>query len=113
MRRRTFLKQLGMASSGALMFHIVPATVLGTRSPSNRINIGMVGTGRQAVAVNFPGFARLPDCQVVAINDVDAWRMDQAAQTFRQTYAKQDRPAQAGLHTHHTKNKHNCKIYSQ
>lgn len=95
MNRRTFLKQASLASGGALMFHIVPASVLGKNSPGNRINIGMVGTGRQAVGVNFPGFAALPDCRVVAINDVDAWRMDQAEQRIVQTYAKKGLDAAA------------------
>ncbi len=95
MKRRTFLKQMGIASGGALMFNIVPSTVLGRQAPSNRINVGMVGTGRQAVAVNFPGFARLPECQVVAINDVDAWRMSQAEQVIKKAYAKQNKQDQA------------------
>lgn len=77
------------------MFNIVPATALGRQAPSNLINIGMVGTGRQAVGVNFPGFARLPDCRVVAINDVDTWRMDQAARAIKKAYAQQGKAGQS------------------
>ena len=48
-------------------------------APSNRITIGMIGTGRQAIHANLnAGFLKLPNCRVVAINDVDSWRMDQA-----------------------------------
>ena len=89
MNRRSFLKHAGMSAAGAMAFHIVPARVIGKHAPSNRINIGMVGTGRQAIQVNFKGFAKIPNCQVVAINDVDAWRMSYAREVIQAHYAEQ------------------------
>ena len=87
MKRRSFLKHSTVAASSVFMFHTVPAAVLGASAPSNRIGIGMVGTGRQAMHVNFPGFSRIDNCQVVAINDVDAWRMSNAEKIVNDTYA--------------------------
>jgi len=95
MNRRSFLKHATVATSSSFMFNIVPATVFGKSAPSNRIGIGMVGTGRQAMQVNFPGFARLDNCQVMAINDVDAWRMSNAQKIIKQGYAKQGKSFEA------------------
>ena len=68
---------------------LVPATVLGKNAPSNQINIGMVGTGRQAIQANLKkGFLQLQNCRVVAVNDVDSWRMDLGATTVNEAYSK-------------------------
>ncbi|MCG8306232.1 MAG: Gfo/Idh/MocA family oxidoreductase [Cytophagales bacterium] len=49
----------------------------------------MVGTGRQAINVNLKrGFLTLDNCRVVAVNDVDSWRMDLGAKTVNDAYAK-------------------------
>ncbi|HMJ88941.1 MAG TPA: Gfo/Idh/MocA family oxidoreductase, partial [Candidatus Acidoferrum sp.] len=58
-------------------------------APSNRIAIGFIGTGRQAVYANIPGFLREADAQAVAVCDVDPWRMDLAHKTIEDFYAKQ------------------------
>jgi len=47
------------------------------------------------MGVNFPGFARLDNCQVVAINDVDAWRLSSAKAKIAQTYEKQGKSFKA------------------
>lgn len=61
---------------------IVRAAVLrGADAPSNRINVGFIGTGRQAFAANLPQMLAVPGVQAVAVCDVDSWRMDEA-QTF-------------------------------
>jgi predicted dehydrogenase len=60
---------------------IVPGRVLGANdsvSPGNRITIGMIGTDRQATYANIPGFLREADAQIVAVCDVDSWRMENA-----------------------------------
>lgn len=91
MNRRSFLKHAAVGTSSAFMFHIVPSTVFGNTAPSNRIGIGMVGVGRQAMQVNFPGFLALPNCQVVAVNDVDRWRLTEAQTRIQAAYGKQGR----------------------
>ncbi len=87
--RRRFLQRsvpIGLAAPW-----ILPASVRGADgrpAPSNRIAIGFVGTGRQAVHANLPGFLREADAQVVAVCDVDSWRMEQARQQVDRHYAK-------------------------
>lgn len=78
--RRRFLAASGVAVSTVLAVPaIVPASALGadgTVAPSNRIGVGMIGLGRQAIAHNLPVFARAADAQVVALCDVDRWRLE-------------------------------------
>jgi predicted dehydrogenase len=64
--RRTFLK-----SAAALALPtIVPASVFGASAPSNRITLGCIGVGNKGVDI-LQRFLRLPDCQVVAVCDVN------------------------------------------
>src|SRR6185295_11788090 len=90
--RRAFLRRVTLAT-GALAAGplIVPSRVLGRGgvAPSNRITVGFIGTGRQSVHANIPGFISEPDVQAVAVCDVDAWRMDQARKVVEELYAKQ------------------------
>ena len=76
---------------------IVPSTVFGKSAPSNKINIGMIGVGRQAVSINLKnGFLKLDNCRVVAINDVDSWRLENAANVINTAYSS---AAGAGVKT--------------
>ena len=71
---------------------ILPGRVLGangTVSPSNRITIGVIGTGRQSAYANIPGFLREADVQIVAVCDVDSWRLAKARKQVEDFYAKQ------------------------
>ncbi|NUQ64344.1 MAG: Gfo/Idh/MocA family oxidoreductase [Pirellulales bacterium] len=78
--RRQLLRQATAASAGALGFpYLVPGSALGLAdraAPSNRITVGMIGVGRQVLAYNLPFFAGQPDCEVVALCDVDRWRLE-------------------------------------
>ena len=94
--RRAFLQQTTVAASAVLGVPlIVPARVLGKDgqvAPSNRITMGFIGTGRQAYYSNLGGFMNQPDAQVVAVCDVDSWRMEQARKKVEDYYA-QEMPA--------------------
>ena len=84
----------------------MPASVLGRDArrpaPSNRIAIGFIGTGRQATHANLPGFLREADAQVVALCDVDAWRLERARQLVEAHYAGPARSGSStGIATHH------------
>jgi predicted dehydrogenase len=89
--RRNFLKQsAGTASLAWLGPTILPASVLGLEgkaAPSNRITIGLIGTGRQVMFANLPPFLNAPDTQVVAVCDVDAWRLERAQKKVEDHYA--------------------------
>lgn len=88
--RRDFLKKSSALTAGAMVLPtVVPSTVFGKTAPSNQINVGMVGTGRQAVFANLNnGFLKLDNCRVIATNDVDRWRMNNASKIINDTYSK-------------------------
>ncbi len=99
MNRKKFIKISGMAATGGLIIPtVVPSTVIGKYAPSNRINIGMIGTGRQAIQANLKnGFLKLDNCQVIAINDVDIWRMNLAKNIINETYSNQKNKKFSGV----------------
>ncbi|MBC8875591.1 MAG: Gfo/Idh/MocA family oxidoreductase [Planctomycetes bacterium] len=78
--RRRFLAATGACvGAGLAVPAVLPASALGADgkvAPSNRIGVGMIGLGRQAIAHNLPVFARAADAQVVALCDVDRWRLE-------------------------------------
>src|SRR3974377_570558 len=65
------------------------APLFGRFAPSNRVTVGMIGVGRQCVQVNLKQFLAMPDVQVVAVCDVDAWRLANARQQVEGSYATQ------------------------
>ena len=78
--RRRMLSQAIAASAAAVSVpYFAPGTALGLSNSvaaSNRITVGMIGVGRQVLAFNLPFFASQPDCEVVALCDVDRWRLE-------------------------------------
>lgn len=90
MERRNFLKKATTAAAGTIILPtVVPSSVFGKNAPSNQINIGMIGTGRQAIGVNMRnGFLKLDNCRIIATNDVDLWRMNLATKTANDAYSK-------------------------
>ncbi len=75
MDRREFLRVAATCATPA----IIPARALGADgnvAPSNRITLGMIGLGRQAIAYNLPFFTSQSDCEVVALCDADRWRLE-------------------------------------
>ena len=92
--RRTFLRGSVGAVAGAALLSptIVPSSVFGANAPSNRVTVGMIGMGRQAYYSNVKSFLSFPDVQVVAVCDVDAWRLESGRKAVEDHYAK-DRPS--------------------
>jgi predicted dehydrogenase len=78
--RRTFILGVGAGTAGLL---------LGKVNPSNRITVGVIGIGRQTVNINLPQFFSMPDVQVTALCDVDAWRLANAKKQVEDAYAQQ------------------------
>ncbi len=64
--RRTFLK----TTSAVVAAQIVPASVMGANAPSNRINVGIIGTGTRGLP-DMQVFMRNDDVQIKAICDVN------------------------------------------
>jgi len=69
----------------------VPGSVFGADSPSKRVTIGMIGMGRQAYHSNVKTFLSYPDVQVVAVCDVDSWRLENAKSAVEKYYAGKSR----------------------
>lgn len=88
--RRAFLKRSVAAATGVALLGptIVPASVFGADAPSNRVTVGMIGMGRQAYYSNVKSFLNAADVQVVAVCDVDAWRLDNGRKAVEAHYAK-------------------------
>jgi len=88
MDRRSFVAGAGCAAASMAVPTIVRAAALrGDDAPSNRINVGFIGTGRQAFGANLPQMLAVPGVQVVAVCDVDSWRMEEARAFVNGFYA--------------------------
>ncbi|MBN2476919.1 MAG: Gfo/Idh/MocA family oxidoreductase [Pirellulales bacterium] len=91
--RRRFLRDAAAASLASWAApSVVPGAALGKDgavAPGQRIAVGMIGVGRQTVAYNLKGFLDNPDTQVVAVCDVDAWRLANAKRSVEAHYAAQ------------------------
>ncbi|HEV2486019.1 MAG TPA: Gfo/Idh/MocA family oxidoreductase [Terracidiphilus sp.] len=90
MNRRNFLINSACALSGLATPSFVRAGAFGANAPSNRINVGFIGTGRQAFGANLPQMLAVPGVQVVTVCDVDSWRMGEAQKFVNEFYAKRD-----------------------
>ena len=87
--RRSFLRGAGLFAAGAAIGFptIIPSKVFGAEAPSRKINIGMIGCGRQGVGANLSPFLSNPKSQVVAVCDVDSWRLNEAKTRVEKHYA--------------------------
>src|SRR5512133_787418 len=88
--RRGFLQLTALAAT--TLPSIVPAAVLGRGgkvAPSNRIVIGVIGSGQRGRAV-LGGFLRQQDCQVRVICDVDRKHAEAGAQLVNNAYKNED-----------------------
>lgn len=100
MNRRRFIGKSAGAAALLSFPTILPRTVFGKNAPSNRVTVGMIGTGRQGfgnnlqgadlktIGARIPGLLELPDVQVVAVSDVDGWRMEKAKALVDEAYAQ-------------------------
>jgi predicted dehydrogenase len=85
--RRGFVKRAAAVAAAPI---VVPASALGrdgTVAPSNRVTLGLVGTGDHGVNRNLKRFLPEPDVQVVAVCDVDSERRENARKIVEARYA--------------------------
>ena len=68
---------------------IVPSTVFGATSPSNRINVGAIGTGRISRGHDMPGIWKHDSARIMAACDLDSKRVEEAKVLINGQYAKQ------------------------
>lgn len=68
---------------------IVPSSVFGKSAPSNKINIGQIGCGRIARAMDLPDTMQYDVARVVAACDVDIERARDAKKLIEKYYAEE------------------------
>jgi predicted dehydrogenase len=100
--RREFLKAVGkgLGASSILVAGfptIVPASVFGPKAPSNRINIGAIGTGRISRGHDMPGVWKYDNARIIAVCDLDSKRMNEAKNLVNGYYSKQTGTAYEGI----------------
>ena len=83
MNRRNFLIS-ALASSSP--FYISKNEIYGKNAPSNKITIGMIGTGNHGIHRNLNMFLRQKDAQIVAVCDVFKSRMLKAQSMVNNHY---------------------------
>ena len=69
---------------------IVPSRVLGADAPSNKITVGLIGTGGHGTQRNLRTYLTQKDAKVLAVCDVDANHMRRAKEMVDQHYANRD-----------------------
>lgn len=80
---------------------IVPSSVFGSNAPSNRINVGAIGTGRISRVHDMPGVWRYDYAQIVAVCDLDTRRADDAKALVNDYYTKKTGKAFDGVKVYH------------
>lgn len=104
--RRDFISK---SAKGALLSSIaisgvptiVPASVFGKNAPSNRINIGAIGTGRISRIHDMPGVWRHDFAQIVAVCDVDTKRAADGKKLVNEYYTKKNGKPFDGVKEYH------------
>ena len=79
---------LAAASVAAGFPSIVPASVFGSSSPSNQINVGAIGIGRISRGHDLPRIWKHPGARIIAVCDLDRKRLQAALTLVNGHYAK-------------------------
>ena len=102
MNRRKFLKS---SAKGAIATSlaiggfpaIVPASVFGKNAPSNRINVGAIGTGRISHGHDMPGVLQFDTARIMAVCDLDSKRAESGKKFVNDYYAKKNNKPYDGV----------------
>jgi predicted dehydrogenase len=86
--RRQFLKSSAVVAAAAAWPAIVPASVFGAGTPSNRITFGCIGVGRMGLG-DLREIMGFKQAQILAVCDVDSKRTKHAQQLVEKHYARQ------------------------
>jgi predicted dehydrogenase len=99
--RRTFLKTSLGAAAAAGFPTIVPSSVFGQLSPSNRINIGAIGVGRISRGHDLPGIWKYDQANIMAVCDLDANRVELGKALINGYYSKKTGKPYDGVTGYH------------
>ena len=102
--RRDFLAAAGKGVVATSMISgfpsIVPSSVLGATSPSNRINIGAIGNGRISRGHDLPGLWKYDTARIMAVCDLDSHRVEDARTLVNEYYTKKTGKKYDGVTTY-------------
>lgn len=88
--RRKFVKDSVVAAAAAMVVPvIIPSAVRGKTAPSNRINVAVIGCGRQSVNPNIPQLLASQHAHLTGVCDVDGWRLANAVRQVNEGYSAQ------------------------
>ncbi|MDR0756654.1 MAG: Gfo/Idh/MocA family oxidoreductase, partial [Tannerella sp.] len=76
---------------------IVPSSVMGKNAPSNRINVGAIGTGRISRVHDIPDTIKYDYARITAVSDLDMHRAEEGKQMVEGYYAKQSGQPYSGV----------------
>lgn len=103
--RRKFLGASTKAAVSAVALSsfpiIVPASVFGKNAPSNRLNIGAIGTGRISRIHDMPGVWQYDQAQIMAVCDLDTKRAADAKALVNEYYSKKNGKPYDGVKVYH------------
>ena len=94
--KTTFLSSIALSGFPA----IVPASVFGKSAPSNRINIGAIGTGRISRGHDMPGVWKYNFARIIAVCDLDSKRAADAKVLVDNYYKEKTGKAYDGVHVY-------------
>lgn len=99
--RRKFLHHSAIASVAISGIpYIVPSSVFGQNAPSNRINVGAIGTGRISRGHDMPGVWKHDMAQIMAVCDLDSKRVGEAKDLVNAYYTKKTGKSFDGVKTY-------------
>jgi myo-inositol 2-dehydrogenase / D-chiro-inositol 1-dehydrogenase len=103
--RRDFVKAAVKATLGTSIAisgfpTIVPASVFGKNAPSNRINVGAIGTGRISRDHDMPGVWQYDMARIMAVCDLDSKRVQEAKKLVNDYYTKKSGKPYDGVQTY-------------
>ena len=88
MKRRKFISDTMTAAAGTIVLPtIIPSSVIGKNPPSDKINIGWIGCGRQGRG-DIMGTLSFETAMVMAVADVDSNRMALGKKLIEDYYNK-------------------------
>ncbi len=85
MKRRNFLKHIGTISAPLILSGRIFG-FNGNIAPSNRVTLGMIGLGFLG-RVHLHGLTFNPKAQIMALSDVDQWRLNDAQRMVQEGYS--------------------------
>jgi predicted dehydrogenase len=99
--RRKFLKTSLGAAAAAGFPTIVPSSVFGQLSSSNRINIGAIGVGRISRGHDLPGIWKYDQATIIAVCDLDSNRVELGKALINGYYSKKTGKPYDGVTGYH------------